>query len=81
MEVDICEPQKHSCVDQVDFPDADSGCLKSCEGLYVTSYFKTPIDEESLSRITDTFKNEYRIYKDQAYVASPDDLEGNKLNI
>ena len=72
--MDICEPSQISCVEKITLPDYE--CLKSCQGLYVTSYLKTPIDESTFPYVVDTFKRDYRTYKDQSYVATADNLGG-----
>ena len=72
--VDICEPKQISCVEKIALTNNE--CQRPCQGLYVTSIFKTPIDESEFSNVFEIFKRDYRTYKDQSYVASAENLGG-----
>ena len=70
----MCQPDKLQCVKEVKIHDEK--CLKSCEGLYVTSYFKSKIEEDFLTDFWAEVEDDYMKYKKRQVVNFPDDLKG-----
>ena len=50
--------------------------MKSCEGLYVTSYFKSKLGEDSFADFWSKVEDDYMKYKGRKSVNFPDELEG-----
>ena len=73
-QVPICQPDKIQCVKEITV--LDEKCLNSCEGLYVTSYFKSKIGEESFSDFWVKVEDDYMKYKARKTVKFPKELKG-----
>ena len=54
----------------------DLNCRRSCQGLYVTSYFKSELKEDSFSKFWSEIKADYMQYKGRQTVKFPDELKG-----
>ena len=57
----MCKPDKLQCVKKINVIDGQ--CIKGCEGLYVTSYFKTKMNEETFSEFWSKVEDDYKKYK------------------
>ena len=57
----------------------DEKCRKSCEGLYVTSYFKSEMKENSFSIFWSKVEADYKKYKGRQEMTFPEDLKGKKV--
>ena len=73
-QVPICQPDQLQCANEITI--LDEKCLKSCEGLYVTSYFKSRMDEVSFADFWSKVKDDYMKYKGRKAVLFPDELKG-----
>ena len=74
LQVPICQPENLGCVKGVTV--LDEKCKKSCEGLYVTSYFKSRMDEASYANFWSKVRDDYLKYKAREVVTFPDELKG-----
>ena len=54
----------------------DEKCTKRCEGLYVTSYFKSRMDDNSFAEFWSKVRNDYMNYKGRNPVLFPKELKG-----
>ena len=70
----MCQPNELKCVEKIDV--IDSKCIKSCEGLYVTSYFKSEMKEDSFTKFWSKVEADYMKYKSRKIVHFPDELNG-----
>ena len=50
--------------------------MPGCQGLYVTSYFKSKIDQSSMTKFWSTIEDEYVHYKGKTLVNFPEELKG-----
>ena len=50
--------------------------MKSCEGLYVTSYFKSKLGEDLFADFWSKVQADYMKYKGRKAVNYPDDMKG-----
>ena len=71
----MCQPSKLQCVKKIDV--TDEKCGQSCEGLYVTSYFKSKMEEESFADFWSKVKDDYMKFKGRKAVYYPDELKGS----
>ena len=74
MQVPLCKPKDLQCVEKVKV--IDEKCRKSCEGLYVTSYFKSQMNEESFADFWAKVEADYMKYKARKAVHFPEELKG-----
>ena len=72
-----CQPDQLQCVKEITVEDEK--CLKSCEGLYVTSYFKSKLGEDAFADFWSKVKADYMKYKARKTVNFPAELTGIKL--
>ena len=70
----MCQPDQLQCVKEVTI--LDKKCLKSCEGLYVTSYFKSKLGEDLFADFWSKVQADYMKYKGRKAVNYPDDMKG-----
>ena len=70
----MCQPNQLHCVKSI--PIVDEKCKNSCEGLYVTSYFKSKIEEESFADFWSKVEEDYKKYKAIKKVDFPTELKG-----
>ena len=54
----------------------DDKCQKSCEGLYVTSYFKSEMNKDSFANFWSKVEVDYMKYKGRKAVNFPEELKG-----
>ena len=73
----MCQPTEMSCVEKIEVIDLK--CRRSCEGLYVTSYFKSEMKEDSFDEFWSKVEADYMKYKGRQTVNFPDDLKGRKF--
>ena len=66
-----------SCVEKIEVIDLK--CRRSCEGLYVTSYFKSEMKEDSFDDFWSKVETDYMKYKGRQTVVFPDELTGRKI--
>ena len=77
LQIPLCQSDELECVEQIDVIDTE--CRKSCEGLYVTSYFKSEMKENSFSIFWSKVEADYKKYKGRQEMTFPEDLEGKKV--
>ena len=70
----MCHPNRLQCVKQV--AKFDGKCRKNCEGLYVTSYSKSKLNEDSFSDFWSKVEDDYMKFKSRMSVNFPDELKG-----
>ena len=70
----MCQPKNLQCVKEIVV--IDEKCRKSCEGFYVTSYFKSKLDEGSFADFWTKVEADYMKYKGIRLVDFPDELKG-----
>ena len=70
----LCESSQLKCVENVTV--VDEQCLRGCEGLYVTSYEKSPINPTSFELFWKRTLKDYQKYKHQADITFPEELKG-----
>ena len=70
----MCQTNQLQCVKEVAIIDGE--CRKGCEGLYVTSYFKSKMDANSFNEFWKKVKDDYMKYKGRKNVSFPDDMKG-----
>ena len=71
-------PKELECVKTSGF---DNKCLKNCEGLYITSYFKSEMKEDSFSDFWSKVEDDYMRYKSRKDVEFPEALKGYLLKV
>ena len=52
-------------------------CVQGCEGLYVTSYFKTRLEQSSFSSFWSEVEQDYDNYKGKTSINFPEELKGH----
>ena len=72
----MCLPGKLQCVKNINL--IDEKCLKSCEGLYVTSYFKSQLGNKSFDDFWSKVEADYMKYKGRKTVDYTDELKGSR---
>ena len=70
----MCQPSELQCVNEIEVVDLK--CRKSCQGLYVTSYFKSVMEENSFAKFWSKVEADYKLYKGRQAVDFPNDLKG-----
>ena len=74
-QVKLCESSETlQCVKNVDI--VDNTCLKSCEGLYVTSYSKTELTDSAFANFWAKVEYDYNQYKAKEPIEYPSALRG-----
>ena len=70
----ICQFEELQCVKEVRIED--ERCLKTCEGLYVTSYFKSKLGDDSFANFWYKVEDDYMKYKARKTFKFPEELKG-----
>ena len=70
----LCQPDALQCVEKIEVIDVK--CRRSCEGLYVTSYFKSEMKEDSFSKFWSKVGTDYMKYKGRQVVNFSEELTG-----
>ena len=70
----MCKPETMQCVKEIEVFDGQ--CREGCEGLYVTSYFKSEMKEDSFDDFWSKVEADYMQYKGRQTVVFPDELKG-----
>ena len=73
--IPLCMPKQLKCAKEVEL--IDKNCKKSCEGLYVTSYFKSQMNEDSFADFWSKVRYDYMKYKIRKDVDFPKELRGS----
>ena len=70
----MCKSDKMKCVKETTI--LDEKCLKNCAGLYVTSYFKSKMEWESVADFWAEVRDDYNNFKGLRAVTFPGKLKG-----
>ena len=70
----MCKPGQLKCVEDVEI--IDEKCKSSCEGLIVTSYFKSKMEESTFADFWSKVEKDYLRYKVRKGVDFHQDLKG-----
>ena len=74
-QVPICQPDQLQCVKNVNI--IDDKCISACEGLIVTSYFKSKMEESTFADFWTKVEADYMKYKSRAHhVNFPEEFKG-----
>ena len=68
------EDSELECITHV--PVIDRDCLEGCQGLYVTSYFKSKLEENDFATFWSKVDKDYDKYKEKATVNFPEKMKG-----